>query len=370
MRRQLAWPMPFAQAAPMPTAGPQAISQLKAWRLREPDSNRRYTVVKLTARNGAIGYGEGGPVKAVDVEPARAALAGRNATALEFVRHRFASLPSLEAAIANAMLDLSARASGVPLYQYLGGPVRFKARLLARLAEPAQVREAQSNGFRAFTLAVPPRDSMARLQAYVDSVRKSLDDFKKLAGTDAEVVIDGAGALLPVDAAQVARALEPSHPIWFDEPMNVITADALARITDETVLPVGIGRHLHNPADFQNILRLGIADVLRPSLALNSLHKIRRVAAMAETHYIAVAPFHDGGPLATMSAIHLGAALTNFYIQEVPIPLSARDRAMRAELLGGALEKPVDGFAPLVNQPGLGVRVDEQALNKYAEEAL
>jgi len=369
MRRRLAAPVPFAQALPA-SNGPLTIAGRRAWRLREPDSGRRYTIVRVTSQNGVSGFGEGGAIKAVDFAEAKTLLTGQRATALELTRNRLAGLPSLEAAVSNALVDLSARVAGVPLYQYLGGPVRFKARVMARLADPGQVRDAQGNGYRSYTVAVPPRESMSRLQAYVDSVRRSLDSFKKAAGDDAEVVIDGGGALLPGDAAVVARALERAHPIWFDEPTSVLTQDALSRITDESTLPVGLGRNIHNIGEFQNLLRLGCVDVLRPSLQLNSLHKIRRMAAIAETHYIAVAPYHNGGPVGTMLGVQLGASLTNFYVQEVPIPASARDRAMRAEILGGAAERAENGFAALVNQPGLGVRVDEQALNRYSEEVL
>jgi len=265
---------------------------------------------------------------------------------------------------------LSARVAGVPLFQYLGGPVRFKARIMARLDDPRQAGAAQAKGYRAFTLTVPPRESMTRLQTYVDSVRRSLDDFKKAAGDEAEVVLDGAGALQPGDAAVVARAIEREHPIWFDEPTSVLSRDALSRIVDESTVPVGLGRHLHNAGDFQNLLGLGCVDVIRPSLALNSLHKIRRMAAIAESHYIAVAPYHDGGPLATMFGVHLGASLSNFYIQEAPFPASARDREMRAAILGGVAESGQDGFAPVVDQPGLGVRLNEEAVARYAEETL
>jgi len=367
MRRRIPLPAPFAQAAS--STGPLAIANMKAWRLREPDSGRRYTVVRVTSQSGANGYGEGGEIKSAGFASARAVI-GRRATAVEFVRNHLNSLPALEAAVNNAMLDLSANVTSVPLYRFLGGPVRFKVRLLAGLAAPSGVGEAQQRGFRAFTLAVPPRESLSRLQAYVDSVKKSMADFKRLAGGDAEMVLDAAGALMPGDAAVIARAVERDHPIWFDEPSKIVTQDALIRLTEETTVPVGIGRDLTNIADFQNLLRLGCVDVVRPSLALNSVHKIRRIAAIAETHYIAVAPHHAGGPIGTMHGIQLGAALMNFYAQEVPLPESARDRAMRAEILGGAVERAQDGFAALVNKPGLGVTIDEQALSRYAEETL
>ncbi len=369
MRRRLLTPVAFAQAPPA-SSGPFAIASIRGWRLREPDSGRRYSVVRLTSQTGVSGYGEGGPITSAEFAETRKSLTGRRATSLEFVRHHFAGTPALEAAVGNALLDLSARVASVPLYQFLGGPVRFKTRIMARIDDPKQARAAQDKGYRAFTLTVPPRDSMTRLQAYVDSVRRSLDEFKKTAGDDAEVVLDGAGALLPGDAAVVARAMEREHPIWFDEPSAELSRDALSRFVDETTLPIGLGRSIHNTREFQNLLCLGCVDVLRPSLALNSLHMIRRMAAIAESHYIAVAPYHNGGPLATMLGIHLGGSLSNFYVQEAPFPASARDRAMRAAVLGGAAETGQDGFAPLVNQPGLGVRVDEEAASKYAEETL
>jgi len=94
------------------------------------------------------------------------------------------------------------------------------------------------------------------------------------------------------------------------------------------------------------------------------------MAAVAETNYVAVGPYHDGGPIATVAAIQLAASLPNFFAQQVPQPLAEQDRAMRAELTGGNREIAKDGFAPLVNQPGLGIEVNEEALKKYSEEVL
>ena len=57
----------------------------------------------------------------------------------------------------------------------------------------------------------------------------------------------------------------------------------------------------------------GSVNIVRPDLGLNSLTKIKRMAALAETHYVAIAPFHDGGPIGAMAGIHLNAALINAY---------------------------------------------------------
>ena len=73
-------------------------------------------------------------------------------------------------------------------------------------------------------------------------------------------VLDGAGSQKPGEAAAIATALEKVHLLWFDEPTSVLTSDALAKITDESVMPVGLGRHVHDVAVFQNLLRWGCID--------------------------------------------------------------------------------------------------------------
>ena len=82
--------------APQQTTDRLSITGLRAWRIKEPVSNRRYTVVRLESRGGHAGYGEGGPsVVANDVAEARAAVVGRRASESEFIRHRLATVPAV-----------------------------------------------------------------------------------------------------------------------------------------------------------------------------------------------------------------------------------------------------------------------------------
>jgi galactonate dehydratase len=332
--------------------------------------------VKLESRNGAIGYGEGGPAVGADIAEAKSAVAGRSATDAEFIRHRLNAFPAMEAAVNNAMLDLLGRSTGVPVYQVLGGPTRFKARVIAHIEGEDDellansVRYSRDQGFRAFSFPIPARDAIWRMQAYVDAIRRRLDRLKEAAGSDTDFVLDADATLTPGDASFIATALERTHLLWLDEPTGVLTNDALSRISDESVTPVGLGRNVHDIATFQNLLRWGCVDILRPSVALNSIRQIRRMAAVAETHYVAVGPYHSGGPIATVTAIHLAASLPNFFVQQVPQPSAEQDRVMRAELTSGNAESVTEGFAPLRNKPGLGIEVSEQALSKYSEQVL
>ena len=353
-----------------------AITNFKAWRLKEPVSGRRCTVVKLENRSGAVGYGEGGPCMHDEIAAAKTAILGKRATDAEFIRHHLSDVPATEAAVNNAMLDLAARSANVPIYQFLGGPTRYKARVVAHLEgedEPELVnslKRAVEDGFRAFAFPVPSRDVMWRMQAYVDAIRARFDQLKSAGGEDADFVLDGKAMLTPGDASFIATAFERSHLLWFDEPTGVLTNDALTRISDESVMPVGFGRRVHDVATFQNLLRWGCVDILRPSLALNSIRQIRRMAAVAETHYVAVGPYHAGGPIATFAAIHMAASLPNFFAQQVPLPMAAEDRVMRQALIPNASEAAVAGFAQLINKPGLGIEISDEALSRYSEEVL
>ena len=364
----------FAPAAP--ADHPLKIVQFRAWRVKEPVSNRRYTIVCLKSQGGTSGYGEGGPATGSEIAVARNAVIRRRATESEFIRAALHRQPALEAAVSNAMLDLVSRAKNVPIYQYLGGPVRYKARLLAHLEgkTPAEVapslERAKKQGFQAFTISAPQRDPMIPLRAYIDLVRKHMTDIQAMSGAAAEWVVDGEGAMTPGDAASVANALERFHPIWFDEPTGVITQDGLAKIVEESVTPIGLGRRITDIVGFQGLLAGGSLNVVRPDLALNSLTKIKRVAAIAETHYVAIAPFHNGGPIGAMAGIHLNAALINAYAQQIPVPAADRDAAMRAEITSGLKESCDKGFFALMNRPGLGFDVSESALDAYSEERI
>jgi L-alanine-DL-glutamate epimerase-like enolase superfamily enzyme len=59
--------------------------------------------------------------------------------------------------------------------------------------------------------------------------------------------------------------------------------------------------------------------------------------------------------------------LPNFFIQQIPLPVADEDRRMRAELAGASIERVTDGFAALPAGVGLGITINEDALEKYKE---
>src|SRR5262245_17373623 len=99
MRRRL--PDLGIALSPQPAATPLSIAGFRAWRMKEPASGRRYTIVRLQSQSSDTGYGEGGPAPGAEIAEARTAVVGRRAHETEFIRARLASIPAMEAAVTN-----------------------------------------------------------------------------------------------------------------------------------------------------------------------------------------------------------------------------------------------------------------------------
>jgi galactonate dehydratase len=349
------------------TEDPLAIRGLRLWQLREPASGRRYSILRLDTQSGMKGYGECRETSSREVSLARSVLDGLPASAYEIAWRRLADAPGIRAAVNMAQLDIIGQAAKAPVYQVLGGPTRAKARAYAPLTGAAALERAQKAGFKAFAVSAPEHPWRNAGKSYIASAALLMRRLRRAAGDGNDFILDGAARLVPGDAQSLAAELEAFHLLWFDEPCALANLGAVRKIASENVTPLGFGRHLRTGGDFQDLLREDAVDLLRPDLAVHGISAIRRIAAIAETYYVAVAPYHDGGPLATAAALHLAASIPNFFIQQVPFPPDEKDRAMRREI--APVEAVSAGFASLPTGPGLGVRINEQVLDRYQERA-
>jgi galactonate dehydratase len=319
------------------------------------------------------GWGECPSVSQRDFIEARRLLSGVPASAYEIAWRRLAEAPSIRPAVDMALLDILGKHTKSPVYQVLGGPTRFKARALAALSgdEPksigASLDRALKAGHRAFAVPVPAPRAPNQGQAFMLQARGRLEILRTAAGDNAGFVLDCGARLSPGDAASLSAEFERFHLLWLEEPCAASNLGAVKKLTNERVTPVGFGRGLEQASEFQDLLREEAADIVRPSLALHGVSQIRRIAAIAETYYVAVAPYHDGGPVGTAAALHLAATLPNFFIQQAPVPQTEEDRQMRETIVGAGLETARDGFFGLPLGPGLGIEVNERALDRYRE---
>jgi galactonate dehydratase len=345
--------------------------------IAEP-GGRQYLVVRVDTDEGVSGYGEteARPTPQVGVDRLKRELQqlvgmdpARAVRVDEDLRRGGASLGSR--AVANvACLDILGRATGASVYEVLGGPTRHKVRAMAVLEGGAhgELRErvlaARREGYRAFSVPLEMPSGMERGRRFYLEVRSALDRLRDAAGEECDFVLDCGGRLSPGEARSIAERLEGFHLLWMDEPCGELSATARASISKGSVTPVGYGRGLTHNAGFQDLLREEGVDVLRPALAIHGPTAVRKAAAIAEVHYVAVAPFHRGGPIGTATGVQVCAALPNSFVQETPFTTHLPDRQARAAISGWD-EKPADGFFPLRSRAGLGLEVDEDVLEAH-----
>lgn len=358
-----------------------AITGLTATAVREPVSKRSSIIVRLSTDAGIEGLAEmpGG----LDVRSTLAAVIKRKAEVIgrdaqgrqsllwELSQSDNSNTNSFLSALDIALLDIAGKVSEAPVYEVVSGATRTKARALARLDGSSErdlfkaLDRASEAGHRAFIVPLLlPGEGIRGRQFYRDT-RHLLERLREAAGEGSDFAIDCQGKLRPSQAAYLARELEPFRLLWLDEPCKQTTDTARQRIAAESVTPVGLGRMATGLEDFQAWLRNGSLDVVRPDVSFLGIDAIRKLAAHAETHYVAVAPVNTGGPIATAAGLQVAASIPNFFMQEIPLPQDAKDRAMRKELLSQDVESVKAGFLSLPTDPGLGITLNEDAVKRY-----
>jgi galactonate dehydratase len=335
-------------------SGPHAISDVRAYAVPLSGTDSSYVVMQFRTQSGLAGYGECKELSSADLKATSEAVLGRSASAYEALRPLVPR--NAQAALDMALLDILGKATKAPVYRVLGGPTRNKARAIVRLAgnsdEELQLdlQKKLALGFAAFLVPIPAPEARNQGSAYIHA---GVARFKAMraAGPHADFAFACGDQLTPADTASLAAAVESMHPLWFDAPCPVSNLATLHKIADETVVPLGFGRDVANPGTFQDLLRDGLVDLLRPNLLIHGISGVRKLAAMAETYYVAVSPWHDGGPIATAAALHAAASIPNFFIVELPNSGA-----------GPAISH--DGFCALPKGPGLGIDVDEKELER------
>jgi galactonate dehydratase len=343
----------------------------------------RWLFARVESDDGAVGWGEAsleGHAEAVDgaFEALRDRFIGHDPFRIEEIwqigyRGGFYRggpvLMSALAGLEQALWDLKGRALGLPAWQMLGGRVRDKIRAYAWIGgdRPSEIAAAakarREQGFSAVKMnATSEVDWIGTPKLFdevIDRVRAAQD-----AGLD--VGLDFHGRVHRPLAKQLAKALEPLGLLFIEEPILSENPEGLAQIAEQISTPIALGERLYSRWDFRPFFETGAVDIIQPDLShAGGLLECRKIAAMAETYDIAVAPHCPLGPLALASCLQLAACTPNVAIQEMSLGIHYN---VGADLLSYSSDKaaltPVDGYLSIPDGPGLGISVDEDAVRR------
>ncbi len=265
-------------------------------------------------------------------------------------------LTSALSGIDMALWDIKGKALGVPVYELLGGPTRDKVRVYAHAGTPELIKRGRERGFTAFKTN-PAKRRPARYVETPSEVHYAAEKFaelRKAAGDDVDIAIDFHGAISPATAKLLIKALEPSQPMFVEEPCQAQNHDVMAEIARGTHLPIATGERVFTKWGFREVLEKRAATILQPDLChAGGITEVRLIAGMAEAYYAAVAPHNPLGPISLAAGVQIAASIPNFLCQE------------QVSLGEGYIKKPFvvrNGYLDLPDGPGLGVELDEDAL--------
>ena len=269
-------------------------------------------------------------------------------------------LTSALSGIEQAMWDITGKWLGAPVYQLLGGATRDRIRVYSHVGGQACEHYAQAGRDKAqqgFTAVKTCPFAAARFVEnveFVDQVVARVAALREGVGKEVDIGIDFHGRVSPAMAIQLAKAIEPYRPMFIEEPCLPENVDALATVARSTHVPIATGERLFTKWGFREVLEKQAAAILQPDLShAGGIFEVRKIAAMAEAHYAAIAPHCPLGPISLAACLQLDACIPNFLCQE------------QVNMGEGYLKQPFvlsAGHIDVPTGPGLGIEVDEDAL--------
>ncbi|KAG9538744.1 mandelate racemase/muconate lactonizing enzyme family protein, partial [Aureobasidium melanogenum] len=349
----------------------------------------RWLFVKIVDAEGAVGWGEAtleGHTKAVEgtLDGYIDRFVGLEAEDIEHIwqlawrQSFYRGGPVFMSALAGidiALWDLKARKLGVPIHQLLGGKVRQKVHVYAWIGgdRPSAVAEAGkerlAQGFRAVkmnaTEDVGWLDSPSKLDSAVERV-------KTVKSLGLDVALDFHGRLHKAMAKQLAHKLEGCDVLFLEEPLLSEHPEGIKQLSNLTSSPIALGERLYSRWDFKRYLEDASVDVLQPDIShCGGISEMRRIAAMAETYDVAIAPHCPLGPIALAACLQIGLCTPNHMIQEMSVGIhyntEAGEHDIHSYVLNSEIFKVKDGYLDAFKGPGLGIEVDEEAVRRVAE---
>lgn len=343
----------------------------------------RWLFVRIETDDGAVGWGEAsleGYAEAVVgvFEALRDRFLGTDPNRIEDiwqVAYRggfYRGGPVLMSALSGldqALWDLKGKVLGVPTWELLGGRVRDRIRAYGwiggdRPKDVAQAaRERREQGFDTVKMNAT---SELNYIASVADLKEVVARVEAVKVEGLEVAVDFHGRLHRGMAAQLMTMLEPHRPFFIEEPVLSEHLQAVLELGRSTSIPLALGERLYSRWDVKPFLEQGGIDILQPDLShAGGISEVRRIAAMAETYDVAIAPHCPLGPIALAACLQIAACTPNVVIQEMSLGIHYnRGADLHTFMLDPTVLTPIDGYLPIPTGPGLGVELNHEAITE------
>lgn len=295
-------------------------------------------------------------------------------------------------AIDMALWDIKGKVLGTPLYNLIGGRSREKVLVYCH-ANGKNANEAIDkagieieNGFRAVriqsgvpgithTYGVPkgnkpyepagkglPKEEYFDTSKYLNYIPLVFEKAREVFGNDIHLLHDVHHRCSPVEAARLAKELEPFYLFWLEDPVAGELQEGLRLIRKHSTTPIAIGEVFNSIYDYTTLFTEQLIDYVRmPVSHGGGITHLLKVAAMASVYHVNTG-FHgatDLSPVNLAASIHFNMAVNNFGILEYMPHEQIVNEVFRINYTFK------DGFLTIDDSPGIGVDIDEEAALKF-----
>lgn len=285
-----------------------------------------------------------------------------------------------------ALWDIKGKALNVPVYELLGGRCRdhvdvfFQPGYLTsviehprekgikegnRTAEIQEVVEAAkryaSEGYRYCRISPNAQEGIFNAQESISQSIERLRAVRDAMGDKLELMVDLHTRLSPPEALWFCRECESLRMFVVEDPIRSEHVAGYRHIRQHTNVPLAAGEQWANKWEFRLAIEEELIDYVRADLCIiGGLTEGKKIAAMAETHYIKLLLHNPLGPICTAASLHLDLACDNAGPQEVLWP----PQTMLPDVFecGFTLEK---GHLTVPTTPGIGVTFNKEAAKAH-----
>ena len=302
------------------------------------------------------------------------------------------------AAIENALLDIKAKALGVPVYELFGGPVRDRFRLywshcgtyLVNHADVigeqplrslddvealgARVRERgftalKCNMYRfdgpepyvympGFARSAGDRPELNLTRETVRALRNQISAFQEGSGGRVDILVDLNFNFRTDGYMALARALDDLGLYWIE--IDNYDPEGLAMIRRSVATPIASCESLYGRRQFRPFLERYSMDAAIIDVPWNGFSESLKIAAMCDAWEVNIAPHNFYGHLSTLMSAHLCATVPNFRIMEIDI-----DDVPWKDDLVTVPPQIENGELILPTGPGWGADVNEEVVRAH-----
>ena len=391
-----------AVAATLPLYSQLAAAEKNQLKIRDirtmvlQGASRNYVLVKIEADDGIYGVAEayGSPAIAVreQILSMKPGLIGKDPLQIDVIYTLLDehakdlsgtrtdgsahSLMRAASGIEMALWDLAGKALGVPTSSLLGGRFRKKVRVYdhagpRNMLDNASCREwadrvkADPAGFTAHKFDLPrsdaaqdsARDAANRLLTTREliQVRQGFENCREAIGWDHDIMVHAHWQYDLRTAIQIAEAVEPIKPLWFEDPIQIDYSDAWVKLCQAARVPILTGENLARRQGFKDFIINHGCDIVHPDLSYSGgFLGTKSIADLAEVYGIPMANHNTGSQLHTWATCQWAASIRDYMNCETITGVGGwMDKLLQLD--GPYIQ---GGFVTVTEKSGLGVELN------------